>query len=191
MDANNRKLLELLGGDEPRPVRPHTRARITGPRKGAAQEAGVAASGGPANTREVLTCGQGGELVPTTDPFDRAHKQRDAVGLCLLPACRVLGRRGDRLIVGQPLPGSRPRLYPRALMVGGPEGPVSIDSAFDQAYERAVRLSEELGDVAGAGSFVASGQRFAAARAAGMRSLEQRVGAAEASRLVRATRSRW
>lgn len=164
MDANAKLLGGLMGGDEPRGNR---RVVVkTGRKKAQGPEA---QAGG--NNREVLVAppvtgrhaGPPPVMAPTTDPFDRAHQQLDGLH-GLAPACRVLGRRGGRLQVGEPIRGSRPRLYPAAQMVTGPLGPVGADSQFDAAYERAQWLAENLGDVAGAGEYLAGGARLQASR---------------------------
>ena len=159
---------KLLGGTEPK-----------GGGAGAARALGGKAKrggGGPPlgqhpNNRDVLTvqplqgkhAGPAPVLVPTTDPFDRAHQIPSGLD-GVQPACRVLDRRGGKFIVGLPLEGSRPRQYPRSQMVTGPQGPVSIDSQFDAAYETARWLAENVGDVAGAGSYLSGGVQGAVNR---------------------------
>lgn len=83
------------------------------------------------NSRRRLTCAAPGtRLVETRDPYDRAHLEFGADGL-LLPAAR----RGGRKVRG------RAREYPASSMTAGG---VSIDSVFDETYERERRLDREI-----------------------------------------------
>jgi hypothetical protein len=76
--------------------------------------------------------------VATVDPHDRAHLSR---------SCFELLENGARV------PSAVPRRYPPCQVNGAG---LSVDSQFDDLYERQRRLDEELGGVAGV-SFSAGG----------------------------------
>lgn len=95
-----------------------------------------------ANKQVFLTGAQAAEarrhFVPTKDPFDRAHGERDPGTGFLLPAA-ARTKRGISLLVA----ASEPRRYPRCYMTASG---VSFESAFDDTHERQARLRELLGD---------------------------------------------
>lgn len=136
------------------------------------------------NRRVVLTGADPAECRPTSDPFDRAHNQRDGGGR-LLSGAVMDSTRGCY----KPRGGTKPRCYhpsqlvarqyatvlvldadghavrredgdalTRRELVGG----VSIDSAFDGLYE----AQQRLGDIPGLGVSVTVGQVVARSAAA-------------------------
>ena len=73
------------------------------------------------------------QLVPTSDPNDRAHLVRDGLGR-LVPARDVPGAQRARV---------RPRLYPRGQMVTTETGAYSIDSACEWLGGKQAELARE------------------------------------------------
>ena len=115
---------------------------------------GVLGGGGfGGNARVCLTCqaevdarSRAIELVETRDPYDRAHAVTELSAKCermLIPTARAAWRRSnsgkpERCAVAVPIPGAKPRRYPRSSML---QSGVSIDSAFDWLYEARRRLA--------------------------------------------------
>lgn len=123
------------------------------------------------NRREDLNCvpegtgsgvGAGVSLVKTADPADRAHGVMavEADGISRYVPAAVRERRGTRERRKSEVPPAwhatknlpaKPRRYHISNMAGtridlrGVAGPVSLDSAADDLYERADRIKQELG----------------------------------------------
>lgn len=96
-----------------------------------------------ANARRVLTGAKQSECLPTHDPYDRAHVQRDAFGL-LTPSAHRSGEH-DCLSRGVV---SKPRLYHASQMVTcvdaeGVASRIGVDSSFDGWAEAHKNLSRE------------------------------------------------
>lgn len=113
------------------------------------------------NEREVLVADAAAAMVPTADPFDRAHAVRGVDGL-LRPAAVELD---GRVLVA--VRHARPRRYPRAQTVtrygaGGRPVVLGADSAFDDLYRRAEELARSgVGEFAEALGAIRVGERCA------------------------------
>jgi hypothetical protein len=129
------------------PCGPVKRARMTRGARATGELEGIAGADAfrVTNASVHLTCEAEGSvpLFATLDPFDRAHRST-TLGLRgerqLVPACvRCKGGRN-----GQPLEGSRPRLYPKSSMT-------SRGVAFDSAFDRTHEIARELAGIPGVG----------------------------------------
>lgn len=102
---------------------------------------------GDANARTVLTCvGDGRRLIPTRDPYDRAHLERDGAGY-LLPAA-VETRTGPRPARGKARMYTRDQMVAVRVIVGqnrtGDDAycdGVSFDSCYDATHAARLRLA--------------------------------------------------